>query len=123
MAGPTPQHEQLLAEPERVREGVIVEARRHGADAVWIESVVTDTVSTADLQCLVYRPDIVGRLSRILDDLAEGPGAELLGDYPDRLRHRIPAMDLPAEHPLRDGGTALLKRARELVLANLLGEV
>lgn len=123
LTGATPLHEQLLAEPERVREGVNAEARRYGADAVWIEAVVTNTVSTADLQCLVARPDVVGRLSRILDDLASAPSAELLGDYPDRLRHRIPAMDLPADHPLREGGTALLKKARELVLANLLGEV
>ena len=87
--GPTPLDVHPLAEPERVREGVIAEARRHGADAVWIELIATSTVSTADLRSLVARPDVIGRLSRILDDLAGGPGTELLGDYPDRLR-RIP---------------------------------
>jgi len=94
LTGPTPLHEQLLAEPERVREGVIAEARRHGADAMWIESIATDTVSTADLRSLAARPDVIDRLSRICDDLAGGPGTELLGDYPDRLR-RIPH-DRPA---------------------------
>jgi hypothetical protein len=69
------------------------------------------------------RPDVVGRLSKVLEELVGEAGAELLGDYPDRLRHRIPEVELPAEHPLRDGGTALLKRAREFVLANLAGEV
>ena len=90
LTGPTPLYEQLLAEPERAREGVIAEARRHGADAVWIELIATNTVSTADLRSLVARPDVIGRLSRIFDDLAGGPGTELLGDYPDRLG-RIPA--------------------------------
>jgi hypothetical protein len=84
---------------------------------------VIDTVSTGNLQTLINRPDVVGRLSKVLDELAGKAGPELLGDYPDLLRHRIPKADLPAEHPLCDGGTALLKRASELVLAKLAGEV
>jgi len=123
LTGATPLHEQLLAEAERVRQGVLAEGRQYGADAVWIESVVIDTASTADLQSLLDRPDVVARLSKVMDELVGEASPELLGDYPDRLLYRVPALEFPAMHPLREGGTGLLKRARELVLAHLAGEV
>jgi hypothetical protein len=72
---------------------------------------------------LLSRPDVVARLSKVMDELVGEASPELLGDYPDRLRHRIPELEFPALHPLGEGGTALLKRARELVLAHLAGEV
>jgi hypothetical protein len=123
LTGATPLHERLLSEAENVRQAVLAEGRQYGADTVWIESVVIDTASMADLEALRSRPDVVGRLSKILDELIEEAGTDLLGEYPDRLRHRFPEAEFPAEHPLGKGGTALLKRARELVLANLAGEV
>jgi hypothetical protein len=57
---------------ERVRQGVIAEGRQHGIDAVWIESVVIGTTSTADFRSLATRPDVVGRLTKVLDELAGG---------------------------------------------------
>jgi DNA repair exonuclease SbcCD nuclease subunit len=122
LTGATPLHERLLTDSERVRQGVIAEGRQHGIDAVWIESVVIGTTSIADFGSLATRPDVVGRLTKVLDELAGGASAELLGDYPGRLQNRIPEGALPAEHPLHDGA-ALLTRARDLVLANLLGDV
>jgi DNA repair exonuclease SbcCD nuclease subunit len=122
LTGATPLHEQLLTDAERVRQNVIAEGRQHGIDAVWIESVVIGTTSTADFRSLATRPDVVGRLTKVLDELAGEACTELLGDYPGRLRDRIPEGALSADHPLRDG-TALMARARELVLANLLGDV
>jgi hypothetical protein len=56
-----------------------------------------------------------------MDELIDENGADLLGDYPERLRQRIP-IQLPVGHPLREGRPALLKRARELVLTRLAGE-
>ena len=82
-----------------------------------------DTASMANLESLRSRPDVVGRLSKILDELIKEAGTELLGEYPDRLLHRSPEMEFPAEHPLGKGRTALLKRTRELVLANLAAEL
>lgn len=123
LTGVTPLHDRLLVEAERVRQGVLAEARHYGADTVWIESVVISTASTTDLQSLVGRPDVIARLSKMMDELVDEASPELLGDYPDRLRHRIPELELPAVHPFREGSTALLKRARELVLAHLAGEV
>jgi DNA repair exonuclease SbcCD nuclease subunit len=90
--GVTPLHERLLAEAERVRQGVLAEGRQYGADAVWIESVVIDTASTADPRSLLGRPDVVGRLSKVLDELIGEAGPELLGDYPDRLRQPDPGV-------------------------------
>jgi hypothetical protein len=89
---------------------------------VWIESVVIGTTSAADFGSLATRPDVAGRLTKVLDELAGGACTDFLGDYPGRLRDRIPEGALPAEHPLHDR-VALLTRARELVLANLLGDV
>jgi len=122
LTGATPLHEQLITEAERVRQGVIAEGRQHGIDAVWIESVVIGTTSAADFGSLATRPDVAGRLTKVLDELAGGACTDFLGDYPGRLRDRIPEGALPAEHPLHDR-VALLTRARELVLANLLGDV
>jgi DNA repair exonuclease SbcCD nuclease subunit len=122
LTGATPLHEQLLTDAEHVRQGVIAEGRQQGIDAVWIESVVIGTTSTADFRSLASRPDVVGRLTKVLDELAGEGCSNLLGDYPVRLRDRIPDGALPAEHPLRDAA-ALLTRARELVLATLLGDV
>ena len=123
LTGATPLHEQFLAEAERLRQAVLAEARQYGVDTVWIQSVVIDTASMANLKSLRSRPDVVGRLSKILDELIKEAGTELLGEYPDRLLHRSPEMEFPAEHPLGKGRMALLKRARELVLANLAGEL
>jgi hypothetical protein len=126
LRGPTGLHGTLLAGIERVRQGVVAEARQHGADRVWIEQVLLDTTPTADLDSLRGRPDAIGRLAKILDELVGELGGDLLGEYPHRLRTRMPDVELPAEHPLRDGGPgsqALLKVARELVLARLAQEV
>lgn len=128
--GATPLHGQLLADVERVRQGIIAEGVQHGTDAVWIESVVIDTASAAAQADLCERPDVIGRLSAVLDELigeaeadpASAQGTGLLGDYPERLRQRMSGVELAAEHPLRDGGAELLKRARDLVLARLAGE-
>jgi hypothetical protein len=84
---------------------------------VWIESVVIDTQSMTDLDALRGRPDIVGRLAKALDELIDEIGIDLLDEYPERLRHRMPGIELPPDHPLREGGSDLLKRARELVLS------
>ena len=121
LTGATPLYRVLLGQIERVREGIIAEGRQHGADAVWIELVALDIEAAVDLEGLTSRPDVIGRLARTLDELIDENGAGLLGDYPDRLRHRIP-IELPVEHPLREGGPMLLKRARELVLARLAAE-
>ncbi|HZU89311.1 MAG TPA: DNA repair exonuclease [Stellaceae bacterium] len=128
--GATPLHGRLLSEIERVRQGIVAEGYQYGADAVWIEAVAIDTAATADLEDLRNRPDVVGRLGAVLDDMiregavdpVSGPGAGLLGDYPERLRQRMSGVELAAEHPLRDGGAELLKKARDLVLAQLAGE-
>jgi len=123
LTGVTPLHGELIGEADRVRQGVIAEGRQHGADAVWIESVVVATASAADLEGLRDRPDVIGRFSKVLDELIGEMGPDLLGEYPERLRHRLPGIELPLKHPLRQGGPELLKRARELVLARLTGEV
>jgi hypothetical protein len=123
LAGATELHEALLAKADTVREGVVAAGREHGADAVWIESVAIETVSRADLRCLIGRPDVLARLNLILDELIADGGSALLGDYPERLRQRVPMLDSSEDHRLCDRGAALLKRARELVLARLAGEI
>ncbi len=122
LTGATRLHGQLIGNIERVRQGIIAEGRQHGADLVWVEAVRIGTRSNSDLDGLSSRPDVVGRLTKALDELIDENGAELLGDYPERLRHRMPGIELPIEHPLRDGGPTLLRRARELVLARLAEE-
>jgi DNA repair protein SbcD/Mre11 len=119
LGGATALHPRLIGDPESVRQGVVAEARQHGADAVWIESVVVDTVTPGDRKALRDRPDVVGQLAKILDDLIEEGGMELLGEYPEMLRHRLPGLGLDAEHPLCPGGTDLLQKARELILGRL----
>jgi DNA repair protein SbcD/Mre11 len=119
LSGVTPLHSRLIGDPETVRQGVVAEGRQHGADAVWIESVVVDTVTPGDLEALRDRPDMVGQFAKILDDLIEEAGIELLGEYPEMLRHRLPGLGLDAEHPLRRGGANLLQKARELILGRL----
>jgi DNA repair exonuclease SbcCD nuclease subunit len=116
LTGATPLHGQLLGQSERIRQGVIAEGRQQQGDMVWIESVAIDTQSTTDLDTLRGRPDIVGRLAEVLDELIDEIGIDLLDEYPVRLRHRMPGIELPIDHPLREGGPDLLKRARELVL-------
>jgi exonuclease SbcD len=121
--GATPLHGRLLAEIERVRQGIVAEGCQYGADAVWIEAVTIDTAAAADLEDLHSRPDVIGRLIAVLGEMIDETGADLLGEYPDRLRHRMSGVEFAAEHPLRDGGAELLRRARDLVLAQLAGEV
>lgn len=120
--GATRLHSELLGQPDRLREGVIAEGRQHGAGAIWIESIKVDTEPTDDLDRLDERPDVIGRLVKAFDELIAEPGVKLLGDYGATLKHRLSGIDLPFEHPLREGGAVLLKRARELVLARLAGE-
>jgi DNA repair protein SbcD/Mre11 len=117
LTGATPLHGHLLGQSEHVRQGVIAESRQQQGDMVWIESVVIDTQSMTDLDALRGRPDIVGRLAKALDELIDEIGIDLLDEYPERLRHRMPGIELPPDHPLREGGSDLLKRARELVLS------
>jgi DNA repair protein SbcD/Mre11 len=117
LTGATPLHGQLLGQSERIRQGVIAEGRQQQGDMVWVESVAIDTQSTTDLDALRGRPDIVGRLAKALDELIDEIGIDLLDEYPERLRHRMPGIELPPDHPLREGGPDLLKRARELVLS------
>jgi DNA repair exonuclease SbcCD nuclease subunit len=123
LTGATPLHGQLLGQPDCVRQGVIAEGRQQEAETVWIESVAVDTQSTADFDALRSRPDVVGRLAKALVDLVEEIGIDVLGEYPERLRHRMPGIALPPDHPLSEGGPDLLKRARELVLSRFTGEV
>jgi exonuclease SbcD len=124
LTGMTPLHGRLLAEVEQVRQGIIAEGAQHGAEAVWIESVAIDTASTAALDDLRNRPDVIGRLAAVLDEMIGEAGTDLLGDYPQQLKRRMPGIGLPDEHPLAEtGGAALLKRARDLVLARLAGEI
>jgi exonuclease SbcD len=113
LSGATPLHGRLLCEIERVRQGVVAEGYQYGSDLVWIESVVIDTASPDDLMDLLGRPDVIGRLAAVLDEMIRET---------ERLRHRMSGVDLAAEHPLREGGAELLKRARDLVLAQLAGE-
>ncbi len=122
LTGATYLHCELLGQPDRVREGVIAEGRQRGADAVWVELVKLDTEPAVDLDWLERRPDVVGRLTKAFDELIAGSGLELLGDYAETLKHRLSGIDLPPEHPFRDGGVALMRQARELVLARLAGE-
>jgi len=117
LTGATPLHGQLLGQSEHVRQGVIAESRQQQGEMVWIESVAVDTQSATDLDALRGRPDIVGRLAKALDELIDEIGIDLLDEYPERLRHRMPGIELPPDHPLREGGPDLLKRARELVLS------
>jgi DNA repair protein SbcD/Mre11 len=121
LTGATPLHGQLIGNIERARQGIIAEGRQHGAELLWIESVTIDTESASDLEGLRTRPDVIGRLTKLMDELIDENEADLLGDYPERLRQRIP-VELPVGHALREGRPALLKRARELVLTRLAGE-
>lgn len=122
LSGATRLHGELLGQPDRVREGVIAEGRQQGSAIVWIESVKLKTEPTDDPDGLDQRPDVIGRLVKAFDELIADSDAELLGDYSEILKQRLAGISLPPGHPLRDGGTQLLKRARELVLARLAGE-
>lgn len=122
LVGATPLHGRLLAEVERVRQGIIAEACQQGDEAVWIEAVVIDTLPPCEREELLGRPDVIGQLGAVLDEMIRETGIDLLGDYPERLRHRLGGIDLAAEHPLREGAPELLKQARDLVLARLTGE-
>jgi exonuclease SbcD len=110
-------HARLLGEAETIRHGIIAEARQFGAGSVWIESVAIDTAMTGDLAALYDRPDVIGQLAEILDDLIEESGMELLGEYPGLLRNRMSGIELAPEHPLKDAGPGLLKKARDLILS------
>jgi DNA repair exonuclease SbcCD nuclease subunit len=120
LSGATFLHPRLASEPESVRQGVVAEGCQHGAGAVWIEAVSTSTTQPSDLEALRSRPDVVGQLAQILDDLIAEEGAELLGEYPDLLRRRMPGIALGDDHPLQQGGVDLLKQARELILGRLM---
>ncbi|MGH7114532.1 MAG: metallophosphoesterase family protein [Stellaceae bacterium] len=122
LTGATRLHGQLLGQLDRIREGVIAEGRQYGADAVWVESVKIETQSTDDFDGLDQRPDVIGRLVKAFDELIARSGAELLGDYAETLKQRLAGIGLPPEHPLREGGAELLKRARGMLLARLAGE-
>jgi DNA repair protein SbcD/Mre11 len=125
LCGPTSLHGTLLGTIEHIRQGVIAEARHFCSDRIWIEQVRTATTPMLDFAELRSRPDAVGRLVNSLDGLIEEACDGLLGDYPQRLRDRIPDIDLPADHPLAAGGHAtlgFLKAARDLVLAQLAQE-
>jgi DNA repair protein SbcD/Mre11 len=119
LTGGGPLQSRLIGDPEAVRQGVIAEGRQHGFGAVWIEAVVVDAATPVDLAGLYGRPDVVGQLAGILDELIDESGIELLGEYPELLRHRMPGIDLGREHPLCEGGRALLQQARGLILGRL----
>jgi hypothetical protein len=108
-----------MGEAETIRHGIIAEARQFGAGSVWIESVAIDTATTGDLAALYRRPDVIGQLAKILDDLIEESGMELLGEYPGLLRNRMSGIELAPDHPLKDAGPDLLKKARDLILSQL----
>jgi predicted phosphodiesterase len=123
--GPTRLHAALLGAVDELRQGVIAEGRHFGADRVWIEEVRLATTPLSGVEALRNRPDAIGRLVDSLDHLiAEGCG-DLLGDYPQRLRDRIPGIELPSDHPLASEAAerrVLLAAARDLVLARLAQE-
>jgi predicted phosphodiesterase len=120
--GATPLHARLSGEAEGVRYQVIGEGRQYGAGAIWIESVIIDTDTTSDFAALLSRPDVIGRIAQILDNLIDEEGIALLGEYPGLLLNRMSGIELAPDHSLREGGADLLKKARELILSRLTSE-
>jgi DNA repair exonuclease SbcCD nuclease subunit len=124
LTGRTVLHNALVTGAEDFRQGVIAEGRHYGAGQVWIESVVRETAPVLDVTALAQRPDAVGRLVHLLEDLVTAPPPALLGEYGDRLREKLRGIDLGDDHPLNTGLTpALMVRLRDMVLARLAAEV
>lgn len=121
LTGRTVLHGALLSRADRVRQGVIGEARQLGAERAWIEKVETATRPLADPERLEDRPDAIGRALRALDAVVADP-ADLSPDYREQLRRHLRRIELPADHPLAAPGyptAADLRAARDLVLARL----
>ncbi|MFZ2872387.1 metallophosphoesterase family protein [Zavarzinia sp.] len=120
LTGRTAAHGHLTTRPEDFRQQVIAEGRHHGAGRVWLESLRNETRPPADPALLAERPDVTGRLARIIAEIAAAPPPGLLGDYPERLRERLRAVEIPAEHILATGpDEATMARLQAMVLAAL----
>lgn len=123
LEGRTKLHDFLTQDPERLRQGVVAESRQLGAELIWIESVVCATAPILDLEALSGRPDAVGRLVRLLDDIVACPPPDLLGAFPEELRNRLRGVELPPDHGLSAGLSAdFMCRIRDIVLARLAVE-
>jgi DNA repair protein SbcD/Mre11 len=100
VAGDSPAHVALAAEPDRFVNDVRALATDAGAD-VWVEKVKVKTRAPLDLVGLRRQPDAIGELARALDALRRDDDALLaLAGGLDELRKKLPA-------ELRDGDDAL----------------
>ncbi|WP_165837519.1 metallophosphoesterase family protein [Zavarzinia aquatilis] len=110
----------LARDFEDFRQKAIAEGRQHGAGRVWLESLRDETRPLADPALLAERPDVTGRLARIIAEIAADPPADFLGDYAERLRDKLRGIDIPADHLLATGpDEATMARLRAMVLAAL----
>lgn len=120
LTGRSDVHGAITARPEDFRQAVIAEGRHHGTGRVWIEGVRNETRPRLDLARLAERPDVTGRLARIIAEIAAAPPPGLLGDYPERLRERLRGIEIPPDHALQGGiDQALAERLADLVLTAL----
>lgn len=120
LTGRSAAHAMLARDPEDFRQKVIAEGRHHGAGRVWLESLRDDTRPLADPALLAERPDVTGRLARIIAEIAADPPPDLLGDYTQRLKDKLRGIDIPADHILATGpDEATMARLQAIVLAAL----
>ena len=113
LAGATIVHGALTAADLRAE--VLNEARQLSPN-LWIEGVELRTrPARAPLE---DRGDALGTLARRIDALVAAPPDDLLGDWPEQLKNKLPPGALPDDHPLKDP-KQILARARDLLLARL----
>jgi DNA repair exonuclease SbcCD nuclease subunit len=108
LEGATTLHGALAAADLRVE--VLNEARQLSPN-LWIEGVQLRT--RPPRPPLEDRGDALGTLARRIDALVEAPPDDLLGDWPEQLKNKLPPGMLP------DDPRQVLARARDLLLARL----
>ncbi len=108
LEGATTVHGALAAAD--LRADVLNEARLLSPN-LWIEGVQLHT--RPPRPPLEDRGDALGKLARRIDALVEAPPDDLLGDWPEQLRSKLPPGILP------DDPQQALARARDLLLARL----
>ncbi len=102
LAGATPLHDRLRQDPQRLRAECINQAQMVAGEGVWVEEVVTDTTTVADLGELAARDDLTRVVLEILEEAGVGDlvlpaqAVDMLGTLPSEIREVVEA-DLAQE--------------------------